>query len=462
MHLIFMEKCNILIGRFQPMTLGHYKCVTEAYNRFRVPTYICLIETKLDRVDSRHPFPSSWLVELYFDIFKNDKKIAGICEVKNADIVKNSEMLRNLGYEPISWTCGSDRFNEYKKMADKYGSKAGLNNDFQVIEIQRSDEDVSATQCREALINGDEKLFNKLIVPVPLSMRIKSEPYKSMKEMIQNMVSEDNNIQNTMDSEPVNEFFFLALSCSALLWFAMNDWTKMNPGDEMRKAWEKMKKTVDDTKKRYEDAKSARTSGASVLSTTKILLGLGQKANEKETDPAKKKDMDEAINKVKECAFDDKGNELSPEEREAKLKKTYPELIEKLNKENKDNKSEIIQGINKTVKEISNTDPEELMKQLPLTGPKSEDEDDNPEAEKFEIKDRDGNPATVRRRSKENGQPGSTNEIRYKDGRVTTISDDELRELKKKFNSNIPNSKPNESLEDWIRNRLNPLKTEFF
>lgn len=457
-----MEKCNILIGRFQPMTSGHYKCVTEAYNRFNIPTYICLIETKLNKIDDRHPFPSSWLVELYSKVFKNDKKIAGICEVKNADIVKNSEVLRNLGYEPISWTCGSDRFDEYKKMSDKYRTKARLDDDFQVIEIRRSDDDISATQCREALINGDEKLFNELIVPVPLSMKIKNEPYKSMKEMIQNVVSEDNSNQNPTDSEPVNEFLFLALSCSALLWFAMNDWTKMDPKDEMRKAWEKMKNVIDGTKKRYEGAKNAGTSGANALSITKILLSMGQKANEKETDPGKKKDMEECIDKIKKCAFAEDGNEFSPEEKESKLKKTYPELIEKLNKENKDNKNEIIQGINKAVKEISNLDPEELMKQLSLTEPTSGDENDNPEAEKFEIRDEDGNPATVHRRPKENGQPGSTNEIRYKDGRVTTISDDELRELKKKFNSNKSGPKSNESLEDWIRNRLNPLKTEFF
>lgn len=157
-----MENVNIIIGRFQPFTNGHLKCIEEARYKIGVPTVICMVDTKDDKVDERKPFPSSLLLPLYRDAFEKYPFIKKIVLVTNADIVKIGELLAKDNYKICSWTCGTDRYDSYKKMADKYGDKAGLSDDFQMIEVKRSDDDISATKVRQALLDNDKRTFDKL------------------------------------------------------------------------------------------------------------------------------------------------------------------------------------------------------------------------------------------------------------------------------------------------------------
>lgn len=161
-----MNKCNILIGRFQPMTKGgHLKCAEQAMKETGNPTMFLMIETKEQKLDQKHPFPSSMLLPIYKDALKNNKNVAGITLVKNANIIDLAEACRAEGFEPVSWTCGTDRYDSYKKMAERYAKDAGLADDFQVIEIKRGDEDSSATKLLEYLRSGNEKAFEKDFIP---------------------------------------------------------------------------------------------------------------------------------------------------------------------------------------------------------------------------------------------------------------------------------------------------------
>lgn len=161
-----MNKCNILIGRFQPMTKGgHLKCAEQAMKETGNPTMFLMIETKEQKLDQKHPFPSSMLLPIYKDALKNNKNVAGITLVKNANIIDLAEACRAEGFEPVSWTCGTDRYDSYKKMAERYAAQANLVEDFQVIEIKRGDEDSSATKLREYLRSGNEKAFEKDFIP---------------------------------------------------------------------------------------------------------------------------------------------------------------------------------------------------------------------------------------------------------------------------------------------------------
>ena len=129
-----MQKVNIVIGRFQPFTKGHLKCVEMAWNELHVPTVICMINTKDDKVDERKPFPSSLLVPLYNEAFKKDERIEKVVLVSNADIVKIAEACRAEGYEICSWTCGTDRYDDYKKklssVNDELKTGTGVNRSF--------------------------------------------------------------------------------------------------------------------------------------------------------------------------------------------------------------------------------------------------------------------------------------------------------------------------------------------
>ena len=168
-----MNKCNILIGRFQPMTKGgHLKCAEQAMKETGNPTMFLMIETKEQKLDQKHPFPSSMLLPIYKDALKNNKNVAGIALVKNANIIDLAEACRAEGFEPVSWTCGTDRYDSYKKMAERYAKDADLVDDFQVIEIKRGSEDSSATKLREYLRSGDEKAFEKDFIPCHNTKRV--------------------------------------------------------------------------------------------------------------------------------------------------------------------------------------------------------------------------------------------------------------------------------------------------
>ena len=186
-----MQKVNIVIGRFQPFTKGHLKCVEMAWDELHVPTVICMINTKDDKVDERKPFPSSLLVPLYNEAFKKDERIEKVVLVSNADIVKIAEACRAEGYEICSWTCGTDRYDDYKKMSEKYGEKAGLTDDFQVLEVKRSDEDISATKVRQALLNDDKKTFDQMTPFGTLSQHLKGDKsvYEVLKKQINTVVN---------------------------------------------------------------------------------------------------------------------------------------------------------------------------------------------------------------------------------------------------------------------------------
>ena len=175
---------NIVIGRFQPFTDGHMKCVDAAWKQLRIPTVICLIDTPKEKVDKRHPFSTDLLLPIYNDL-SSTYHIAGVVVVKNADIVKNSEILRDAGYEIKSWTCGTDRIDSYTSMTEKYKEQAELPGDFQMIEVKRSDEDISATRVRKALIDGDIRTFNALT------------PYETLKSSLR----EPNKIYNILRQE---------------------------------------------------------------------------------------------------------------------------------------------------------------------------------------------------------------------------------------------------------------------
>lgn len=180
-----MKQVNIMIGRFQPITNGHMKCVEEAWKRKHMPTIIAMIGVKPEKVDEKHPFSSDILLPLYEDVFKGDKMVEKIILVKNANIVEIGEILFNDGYQICSWTCGTDRLDSYQKMSNKYHDQAHLSDDFEMIEIKRTDEDISATKARQALIEDDKKTFASLTPLTSIKTRLKNDyVYNSLREQI--------------------------------------------------------------------------------------------------------------------------------------------------------------------------------------------------------------------------------------------------------------------------------------
>ena len=157
-----MEKVNIIVGRFQPFTLGHLNCIKSVYNETGVRTVILVIDSK---VNEKHPFNKQILTKMFKSIIKTYRHFcADFLFVKNADIVLNTELLRENGYNPISWVCGTDRFQPYNNMVNKYADKANLTPNFKVFCVDRYIDHINATSVRKALKMGIYEVF-KTSVP---------------------------------------------------------------------------------------------------------------------------------------------------------------------------------------------------------------------------------------------------------------------------------------------------------
>ena len=148
-------KPAIIIGRFQPLTKGHLKLILEAKRKGLEPV-LCMIDTK--KTDERKPWDSRFLMDLYAEPMK--KLRFRIVLVKSADIVEIGKTIPGIR----AWFCGTDRYKDYQRMVDKYGKEAGLDPEFELVEISRSDEDISATKCREAITKDDFATFSKLYI----------------------------------------------------------------------------------------------------------------------------------------------------------------------------------------------------------------------------------------------------------------------------------------------------------
>jgi nicotinic acid mononucleotide adenylyltransferase len=181
------QRVNIVVGRFQPLTYGHMKCVDAAWEQAGLPTVMIIIDTPQSKVDNRHPFPTDMILPIYQEVFKRDKKVIDIFEFPSADIVKIGEMLDKEGYEIASWTCGTDRIASYSKMSEKYHDKAHLTSDFKMIEVPRTAEDISASKARKLLLDDDLAGWRKI---TPLySLKDKLQDNKIYKQFRKQLLS---------------------------------------------------------------------------------------------------------------------------------------------------------------------------------------------------------------------------------------------------------------------------------
>lgn len=158
-----MKKVNICLGRFMPFTKGHYKMIEYGLKQNGLPTIVFMISNK--KMDKKHPF-SDELIQKEMDMLKKSLKgIENTVYVSSADIVKLGQWCYENNYEPQFWITGSDRLAAYKRQAEnpKYQDLGHFPSSFTTLEVPRTDEDISATKVREAIMNDDLDTFKKMM-----------------------------------------------------------------------------------------------------------------------------------------------------------------------------------------------------------------------------------------------------------------------------------------------------------
>ena len=161
---------NIYTGRFQPFHLGHLSNLEEAAKR-GLRTVICPVMKGVSKSAKDHPFEA--IEGEMFERIKNayGDLVADIVPIKNPFIEFWILPLRELGFEPIMWTTGTDRLPAYEAMVEKYRDKYELSKNFEVVGIDKDMDaeggsaldtgGISGTAIRKCLVDGNEEGFRR-------------------------------------------------------------------------------------------------------------------------------------------------------------------------------------------------------------------------------------------------------------------------------------------------------------
>ena len=151
-------KVNIVVGRFQPPTLGHVKLLRQLHAVNSLPVVVVQVRSKSGQ---KTPFDNELITRIWMDITKQYKFIEGVVETQTGFIYNIIDALRPL-YEPVLWGTGSDRLKDYERQISKYGKEANVLEEFQPYEVKRTGKNISATKVREAILEDNQNEFKKL------------------------------------------------------------------------------------------------------------------------------------------------------------------------------------------------------------------------------------------------------------------------------------------------------------
>jgi nicotinic acid mononucleotide adenylyltransferase len=147
------KDAGILLGRFQPPTLGHKKLYDQAK---RSGVKIIIAPVHAAKSNAKSPIPFS----VQQKMLKAMMPDAEILKVQTGFIGEFVDGARKKGLEPKILFAGADRAGTYQAQIKSYTDKLDL--DLKVKKIARPAGAVSATMVRDAIKNDDEKEFQKL------------------------------------------------------------------------------------------------------------------------------------------------------------------------------------------------------------------------------------------------------------------------------------------------------------
>lgn len=175
------ENVAVVIGRFNPPTIGHYHLINSMSKWIRKhpdlnlqahPIVIVIEGTESSKDKKRNPLSAADRIKY----MTASGQVKGVKYVVSKNVFSAFRTLREDGLEPIAVGAGSDRSEEYKEILDKYFNKAdGSKITHYVMNVDRDeDEDspfsdgeieidkVSATQARDATRQGDLQKFSSI------------------------------------------------------------------------------------------------------------------------------------------------------------------------------------------------------------------------------------------------------------------------------------------------------------
>jgi cytidyltransferase-like protein len=186
------EPVNMFVGRFQPFTLGHAKVLETIHKQNGFPVVVFLVKAKNKKKEDsfKRPYDEATQLKMFKAVQKQYPFLKEIYVIPTAAIdVMFNEMRPK--YEPVLWGTGSDRMKVYGYQVnnDKYREDLGVKSDFGLYEIPRTDDNISATKVRNAMLDGDEKSFKKM---TPKSLH---KLYGELKKKLEDSVNSSEDVE---------------------------------------------------------------------------------------------------------------------------------------------------------------------------------------------------------------------------------------------------------------------------
>lgn len=149
------KPCTIFTGRFSPPTKAHCGIVEKLYKDYGLPVIIFIIRSDSGKNASIFP------VEVQKTIFNASLDIPHkVMIASEANILLFLKLLRDDGYEPTVFACGTDRVKGYATQIDRYKDKFNYNIKLaEIIRDMNSKENISGTNVRNSLANNDFETF---------------------------------------------------------------------------------------------------------------------------------------------------------------------------------------------------------------------------------------------------------------------------------------------------------------
>ena len=156
------KKVNMIVGRFQPFTLGHVKVFEQLHKQNGLPVVVFTVRGKKPNPE-KSPFSEDEQNVMFNKMKKQYPFLEAMYTVPNAAIDTLYATLRP-AYEPMLWGFGTDRKKAYEGMISKpeYRKDLDVEPEFKGYEIKRGDDDVSASKVRTAIELDDESTFKKM------------------------------------------------------------------------------------------------------------------------------------------------------------------------------------------------------------------------------------------------------------------------------------------------------------
>jgi cytidyltransferase-like protein len=143
---------GVMFGRFQPLTLGHMRGIDQMSKDVDKGTVYIVKGEKSSKDKDKNPFSTETQLKLLKAVLPNNI---------DAQISKTAfypDIINEIDATDFKIYAGTDRYQSYKKMLTYVDDSKSA----EIIQIKRSDDDISATKVRNALKDNDEKTFKEL------------------------------------------------------------------------------------------------------------------------------------------------------------------------------------------------------------------------------------------------------------------------------------------------------------